>query len=253
MKKILFSYMCLTLTFSSTQAGTVKIYAAASLNNAMTEIAKIYQAQYPQTKIVTVFGGSSTLAKQIEAGASSDLFFSADQEWMAYLVRKNKIHADQVRPLLGNQLVMISPKYLHIPFKPQPDFKIAKVFNGYLCTAQMETVPAGKYAKQALTRLRWLNDLKGRIVGTDDVRSTLTFVERGECKLGIVYKTDALISQKVKILGIFPEHLHNPVIYPLALTKAGSNSPEAVRFQKFIVESIQSKTIFHHYGFSLKP
>lgn len=75
MKKILFSYMCLTLTFSSTQAGTVKIYAAASLNNAMTEIAKIYQAQYPQTKIVTVFGGSSTLAKQIEAGASSDLFF----------------------------------------------------------------------------------------------------------------------------------------------------------------------------------
>ena len=92
--------------------------------------------------------------------------------------QKNKIHADQVRPLLGNQLVMISPKYLHIPFKPQPDFKIAKVFNGYLCTAQMETVPAGKYAKQALTRLRWLNDLKGRIVGTDDVRSTLTFVEQ---------------------------------------------------------------------------
>jgi len=82
MKKSLFLSMCIAMMFSSVHAGTVKVYAAASLNNAVTEISRIYQARHPQTKIITIFGASSALAKQIEAGASSDLFFSADQDWM---------------------------------------------------------------------------------------------------------------------------------------------------------------------------
>lgn len=252
MKKSLFLSMCLAITFSSAHAGTVKVYAAASLSNAMTDIAKIYQAQHPQTKIVPVFAASSALAKQVQAGASSDLFFSADQDWMNYLVQKNVISSNLVTPLLFNQLVVISQRNLNIAFKAQPNFNFAQSFKGHLCTGQMESVPAGKYAKQSLMKLNWLNNLKGRIVGTDDVRSALAFVERGECEVGIVYKTDALISQKIKIIGTFPANSHRPIVYPLALTKQGAKNKEAVQFEQFVKSSQRAKTIFQKYGFSLK-
>ncbi|NNG76187.1 molybdate ABC transporter substrate-binding protein [Acinetobacter sp. ANC 4277] len=252
MKKSLFLSMCLFMTFSSVHAGTVKIYAAASLSNAMTDIAKIYQAQHSQTKILSVFGASSALAKQVQAGARSDLFFSADQDWMNYLVQKKMVDAISVRPLLLNQLVAISPKNLNIPFKAQSNFNLAQSFKGHLCTGQMESVPAGKYAKQSLIKLNWLNSLKGRIVGTDDVRSALAFVERGECEVGIVYKTDALMSQKVKIIGAFPSNSHSPIVYPLALTKQGEKNKEAVQFEQFVKSSHQAKTIFQKYGFKVK-
>ncbi|MEK5742983.1 molybdate ABC transporter substrate-binding protein [Acinetobacter variabilis] len=253
MKKSLFLFMCIAMMFSSVHAGTVKVYAAASLNNAVTEISRIYQAQHPQTKIISVFGASSALAKQIEAGASSDLYFSADQDWMNYLVRKKLINSSSVHPILLNQLVTISPKHLNIHFKPQSNFNFAQSFKGYVCTGQMESVPAGKYAKQSLTKLNWLNGLKGRIVGTDDVRSALAFVERGECEVGIVYKTDALISRKVKIIGTFPANSHSPIVYPLALTRQGVQNKEAVQFEQFIQKSVQANAIFKKYGFRLNP
>jgi molybdate transport system substrate-binding protein len=252
MKKSLFLAVCLAMTFSSAHAGTVKVYAAASLSNAMTDIAKLYQAKHPQTKIISVFGASSALAKQVQAGASSDLFFSADQDWMNYLVQKNVVDSNLVKPLLFNQLVVISPKNLNIPFKAQPKFNFAQSFKGYLCTGQMESVPAGKYAKQSLIKLYWLNSLKGRIVGTDDVRSALAFVERGECEVGIVYKTDALMSQKVKIIGAFPSNSHSPIVYPLALTKQGEKNKEAMQFEQFVKGSYQAKAIFQKYGFKVK-
>ncbi|OTG77187.1 molybdate ABC transporter substrate-binding protein [Acinetobacter sp. ANC 4169] len=252
MKKTLFLSLCLSMTFSAAHAGTVKVYAAASLTNAMTDIANIYQAKHPQTKIVSVFGASSALAKQQQAGASSDVFFSADQDWMNYLVQNNVVNAASVRPVLFNQLVAISPKNLNIRFKPQANFNFAQAFKGHLCTGQMESVPVGKYAKQSLIKLNWLNGLNGRIVGTDDVRSALAFVERGECEVGIVYKTDALISQKVKIIGIFPANSHSPIAYPLALTKQGEQNKEAAPFEQFVKKSAQAKAVFKKYGFSLK-
>mgnify|MGYP002655802950 FL=1 len=253
MKKSLFLSMCMAMMFTSAHAETVRIYAAASLNNAVTEISRIYQAQHPQTKIISVFGASSALAKQIEAGASSDLYFSADQDWMNYLVHKKLINSSSVHPILLNQLVAISPKHLNIHFKPQSSFNFAQSFKGYVCTGQMESVPAGKYTKQSLTKLNWLNGLKGRIVGTDDVRSALAFVERGECEVGIVYKTDALISRKVKIIGTFPANSHSPIVYPLALTRQGEQNKEAVQFEQFIQKSAQVKAIFQKYGFRLNP
>ena len=235
-----------------TQAETVKVYAAASLTNVISDIAVVYKKQHPQTDIVPVFGASSALAKQIEAGAKSDLFFSADVDWMNYLIKKQMITENKSKALLSNQLVLISPKKLNIAFKAQPNFNFAQSFKGHVCTGQMESVPAGKYAKQSLIKLNWLDSLKGRIVGTDDVRSALAFVERGECDVGIVYKTDALISRKVKIIGIFPANSHSPIVYPLALTKQGQKNKEAVQFEKFIKSSKQAKAIFQKYGFSVK-
>ena len=252
MKKSLFFSVCLPVLLSVAHAETVKIYAAASLTNAMSDIEKIYAKQHPKTNLVSVYGASSALAKQVEAGASSDIFFSADLDWMNYLIKKNLINQNRTRPLLFNQLVAISPKNLNIAFKPQSTFNFAQAFNGHLCTGQMESVPAGKYAKQSLIKLNWLNSLNRRIVGTDDVRSALAFVERGECEVGIVYKTDALISQKVKIIGTFPANSHSPIVYPLALTKQGEKNKQAVQFAQFVEKSAQAKAIFKKYGFSLK-
>ncbi len=234
-------------------AETVKVYAAASLTNALTDIVQIYEKQHPQTDIVPVFGASSALAKQIEAGAKSDVFFSADVDWMNYLVQKQLIHTQQVRPQLRNQLVVISPNNLNIPFRAQPNFNFAQAFKGHLCTGQMESVPVGKYAKQSLIKLNWLDSLKGRIVGTDDVRSALAFVERGECEVGIVYKTDALISRKVKIIGAFPQNSHHPIIYPMALTKQGEKNADAQQFNQFVHRNHQAKAIFLKYGFVVNP
>ncbi|GAA5556080.1 molybdate-binding protein ModA [Acinetobacter schindleri] len=251
MKKSLFFSVCLASIFSAAHADTVKIYAAASLTNAISDIEKIYEKQHPKTDVVAVFGASSALAKQVEAGASSDLFFSADLDWMNYLVKKQIIQANKAKPLLFNQLVVISPKNLNILFKAQSSFNFAKAFQGRLCTGQMESVPAGKYAKQSLIKLNWLDQLKVRIVGTDDVRSALAFVERGECDVGIVYKTDALISQKVKIIGTFPADSHHPIIYPIALTKQGEKNADAIQFEKFVKTSPQAKNIFKKYGFRM--
>lgn len=247
MKKFLFFSVCLAASLSVAHAETVRIYAAASLTNAITDLEKIYQKQYPKTNLVPVYGASSALAKQLEAGASSDIFFSADLDWMNYLIKKNLIHQNRAKPLLFNQLVVISPKNLNIP----SGFNFAQSFKGHLCTGQMESVPVGKYAKQSLIKLNWLNSLKGRIVGTDDVRSALAFVERGECEVGIVYKTDALISQKVKIIGTLPADSHHPIIYPIALTKQGEKNADAIQFEKFIKTSPQAKSIFQKYGFRM--
>ena len=233
-------------------AETVKIYAAASLTNAITDISKLYEQQHRDIQIVPVFAASSVLAKQIAAGASSDLFFSADLHWMNDLIKKQKIQASQVRPILFNELVLISPVSQKFNFKISSQFKFAQAFQGYLCTGQMESVPAGKYAQQSLTRLGWLNPLRGRIVGTDSVRSTLAFVERGECQVGIVYRTDALMSKKVRISGVFPASTHRPIVYPIALTRQGQKNQAAIQFSEFIQTSAQARQIFQKYGFKLK-
>ena len=250
MNKILFGCALFVLVHMS-YAETVKLYAAASLTNAMNDIVKAYEKQNPQTDVIAVYGASSALEKQVEAGAKSDLFFSADLDWMNYLIQKKIVNANQAKLILYNQLVVISPKNLNVPFKAQNNFNFSKAFKGHLCTGQMESVPAGKYAKQSLIKLNWLDSLKGRIVGTNDVRSALAFVERGECEVGIVYKTDALISQKVKIIGTFPENSHHPIVYPIALTQQGEQNADAVKFSNFVKTNPQAKAVFKKYGFSI--
>ena len=252
MKKGLILFSAVLLSCSVQAGSTVRVYAAASLSNAVTEIARRYEKQYPSIKVVLVFAASSSLARQIETGAPADIFFSADQDWMNYLVKKQKIARSQVKPLLTNELVLIIPLQRQQSFQASSQFNFAQSFQGYVCTGQMESVPVGKYAKQSLIKLNWLNSLNRRIVGTDDVRSALAFVERGECEVGIVYKTDALMSQKVKIIGTFPANSHSPIAYPLALTKQGEQNKHAVQFAQFVEKSAHAKAIFKKYGFSLK-
>jgi len=251
MKKGLILFSAVFLSCSVQAGSTVRVYAAASLSNAVTEIARRYEKQYPSIKVVLVFAASSSLARQIQTGVPADIFFSADQDWMNYLVKKQKIARSQVKPLLSNELVLISPLQRQQSFQASSQFNFAQSFKGYVCTGQMESVPVGKYAKQSLTNLKWLKGLQGRIVGTDNVRSALAFVERGECQAGIVYKTDALQSKKVKIAGVFPAHTHSPIVYPIALTQQGSKNTDAVNFMRFMSQHTEAKKIYQHYGFKL--
>jgi molybdate transport system substrate-binding protein len=184
----------------------------------------------------------------VEAGAPADLFASADLKWMDYLEQRGRIDgATRVR-LLGNTLVLIAPKDKRFNATLQPGFPIADAFVGKLCTGEPGVVPVGIYAKQALEKLGWWPSLQGRLVGTDDVRTALAFVERGECGAGIVYATDARISGAVVTVATFPARTHAPIVYPFALTK--NARPEAAAFLRYL-RTPQAAAIFRRHGFTV--
>jgi molybdate transport system substrate-binding protein len=230
---------------------TVRVFAAASLTNALNDIAAQWQqAGHPEPSLA--FSASSTLARQIEAGAPADLFASADLTWMDYLDQRSKVISGTRVDLLGNDLVLIVPKGRRFAVTMRAGFDFAGAFQGKLCTGEPGVVPVGIYARQSLENLGWWAPLAGRIVGTDDVRTALAFVERGECAAGIVYATDAAITDKVEVLARFPLESHRPIVYPFAVVK--SARPETQGFLDYLGSSPAAAAVFSHYGFTLlKP
>ncbi|HEY5849270.1 MAG TPA: molybdate ABC transporter substrate-binding protein [Lysobacter sp.] len=225
----------------------VRVFAAASLTNALNDIGAAWEkAGHPKPSLA--YAASSALAKQIEAGAPADVFASADLTWMDYLDQRGKIAPGSRVNLLGNDLVLIVPKGRPVPVEMKRGFDFAGAFQGKLCTGEPGVVPVGIYAKQSLEALGWWAPLKGRIVGTDDVRTALAFVERGECALGIVYATDAKISSKVDVLTAFPQDSHKPIVYPFAIVKGAR--PEAQAFMQFVRTSAAAAAIFDRHGFT---
>lgn len=223
----------------------VRVFAAASLSNALNDIARQWQrAGHPRPSLA--FGASSALARQIEAGAPADVFASADQTWMDYLERRGRIAAGTRTSLLGNALVLIAPAQRRFAVRMQPGFGVGDAFAGKLCTGEPGVVPVGIYARQSLQRLGWWASLEGRIVGTDDVRTALAFVERGECGAGIVYATDARISDKVVVVGRFPADSHAAIVYPFAATKQAR--PEAKAFLQYL-RTPEAQALFRRHGF----
>jgi molybdate transport system substrate-binding protein len=245
--KLIFSTMLMLISLVSNAQDKVTIFAAASLTNAITDIAAQYEKE-KSVQIQTSFASSSTLAKQIEKGAPADIFISADTKWMSYLQDKALLKVDSRVNLLGNQLVLIAPKNRAFKVEMDKNFNFAGAFAGKLCTGELESVPAGIYAKQSLKNLNWWDSVKLRIVGTQDVRAALIFVERGECDAGIVYATDAKVSNKVEVISAFPDASHDLIVYPLALVK--NASAEATDFYDYL-KSEKAKSIFIKYGFTI--
>lgn len=233
------------LTVTTIANADITLLAAASLHNALSDISKLYETK-TAIKIKTSFASSSILAKQIENGIPADLFISADLKWMDYLASKGKIDNNSRHDLLANRLVLIAPKGHEFNFKLSTAHSLATAFDGKLCTGEPETVPVGKYAKEALEKLALWHSIKARIVGTEDVRSALAFVERGECAAGIVYNSDAKNNTKVTIIDSFPEESHTPIIYPIALIK---QSESAQAFLHYLTQS-EATAIFNQYGFN---
>lgn len=236
---------------TSVSAEQVTVFAAASLTTVLTELAQQYQKQYPADQIRLSFASSSTLARQIEQGAPAQVFVSADLKWMDHLQRQQQIEISSRTNLLGNRLVLIAPAGQARTLSLQPNAAWATGYRGRLCMGAPDSgVPAGLYAKQALISLKLWDQLKGRVVGTEDVRGALAFVERGECDLGVVYRTDAKDSPKVKIVAIFPVSSHAPIVYPAALMPKPSQS--ARRFLSYL-QSPAVRQVFVRHGFEFKP
>jgi len=226
----------------------VRVFAAASLTNALNDIAVEWE-KAGHAKPSLAFAASSALAKQIEAGAPADVFASADLTWMDYLDQRGKLQPGTRANLVGNSLVLIVPAGRRIPVRMQRGFDLAGAFDGKLCTGEPGVVPVGIYAREALQKLGWWNALQGRVVGTDDVRTALAFVERGECPLGIVYATDAKISRKVEVLATFPADTHKPIVYPVAAVRGAR--PETAAFLHYVKTSKTAAAIFARYGFTV--
>lgn len=238
----------LLLAASFTQAADIKVSAAASLTDVMTELSRIYEKSNAGVVIKTSYAGSSTLAKQIENGAPADVFISADRDWADYLEKRGLLTSESRKDLLINDLVLISPLNRVPAIQLQKNVDLLSSFSGKLCTGEPAYVPVGKYAKQALTYYGWWEAIQLRLVGTEDVRTALAFVERGECALGIVYKTDALMSKKVQVVASFPAESHVPIVYPGGLTKNANQDAHA--FWQFL-QSEQATQVFLRYGFGV--
>jgi len=236
------------LVASAVQAGDIKVSAAASLTDVITELSRAYEKNHAGVAIKTSFAGSSTLAKQIENGAPADIFISADKDWADYLEKRSLLNKATRADLLINELVFIAPLNKTLSITMAREFDLLASFSGKLCTGEPAYVPVGKYAKQALTHYGWWSAIQPRLVGTEDVRTALAFVERGECALGIVYKTDALMSKKVAVVASFPADSHSPIVYPGGLTK--NATAEAQAFWQFL-QSDAAAAVFVRYGFTL--
>lgn len=229
-------------------AETIRVYAAASLQPVLTVINQRYQQRYPTQVMRVSFGGSSTLARQLEAGAPADLFLSADQDWMNYLAERGRIQLASRQDWLRNQLVLIAPQeQAQVPaVQWQRQYRFAQAFQGRLCLAEPNGVPAGRYARQALVNLGWWPTVQNRLAPAADVRAALTLVEKGACTLGLVYATDARSSRRVKMVSVVPDNLHLPIRY--AFAQLPQASPASTRYLEFL-KSNEAKAAFAQAGF----
>jgi molybdate transport system substrate-binding protein len=228
------------------QAGSLTVFAAASLTDALNDVGKAYKAK-TGNDVVFSFAASSVLAKQIEASGGADAFLSADSDWMNYLDNKGFIQHGTRKDLLGNHLVLIAPANQAAPIAIVPHFDLAGALKGgRLSIADPDSVPAGKYARTALTTLGVWNGVVNHLVQAENVRVALAYVSRGEAPLGIVYTTDALSDKKVRIVGTFPDNSHTPIVYPAALTNDAK--PEAKAFLDFL-SGPEAGAIFEKDGF----
>jgi molybdate transport system substrate-binding protein len=238
--------------FTMLRAGAeepVTVYAAASLTSALEDLAGKAKAQDLDMRLS--FGSSSTLAKQVVQGAPAALFFSANVTWMEYLDEQGLIEPGTRTNLLSNTLVVIAPKGETFPVRPEKGFDFAGAFTGRLALGDPSHVPAGIYAKQALQSLGWWQALVDRLAPAVDARAAMTYVERGECKAGVVYATDAAIRDDVAVLATLPPDSHDPIVYPVAVIK-GRHSPEVKKAMAFLRSKPAAKT-FQRYGFRVLP
>jgi len=236
-------------TVHAAESDSVTVFAAASTTNALNDIANIFQIK-KQGKVTHSFASSSTLAKQIVNGAPANVFLSADEKWMNYLAEKNMIEPNTRLNLLGNSIVLIAPSDANVKTTIGPQFDPAGLLgDGRLAMGDPAHVPVGTYAKQALEKLGVWAAVEPKLARAKDVRAGLALVERGEAPLGVVYSTDAAISNKVKVVGVFPEDSHPSIVYPVALVR-GRATPAAKRYLEFL-KSPEARDVFRKYGFTV--
>ena len=226
------------------------IFAAASLSDALEAVDRAF-TEATGARVSASYAASSVLAKQIEAGAPADVFFSADLAWVDYLEKRGLLKVGSRRDVLGNALVLVAPVGSTLQLRIAPGFDLAGALGGgRLAIADPDAVPAGEYARAALTKLGAWSRVSDRVVRGENVRAALAYVARGEAPLGIVYRTDAQAEKRVRVVDVFPADSHPPITYPVALTARAP--PEAARLVEFLTGEA-AREIFTRYGFSTPP
>jgi len=235
----------LVLGAGAARAASIVVFAAASLTDSLQEIGRDYTRQSGE-KVVLNFGSSSSLARQIEEGAPADVFFSADQAQMDSLAKQGLIVTETRRNRLSNSLVIVVADDSKLAIVSAKDLTQASVKR--IALADPQTVPAGIYSRRYLEKLGLWPALASKVVPTDNVRAALAAVESGNVEAGMVYKTDAAISKKVKIAFAVPPGETPDILYPMAVVKA---SREPVAARKFLdyLNSAEAARMFEKFGF----
>jgi molybdate transport system substrate-binding protein len=225
---------------------SLTISAAASLQDALTEVESTYQAGHANVDFRNNFGSSGTLAREIEEGAPVDAFLSAAPKPMNELEVKGLIAGGTRQDLLRNSLVLIAP----LDSKLQGFAGLGDGSTRLIAVGDPASVPAGQYAQQTLTALRLYDQVKGKLVLGKDVRQVLTYVETGNADAGLVYATDAQNSGWVRLVAVAPESSHDSIVYPAAVVKTSGKQESASRFVAFL-SSPEARAIFTKRGFTL--
>lgn len=246
---VLFTALALvTLPSACSQSGAppqrrLTVSAAVSLRQPLEKIQQLYQRSKPSTQITYNFGSSGSLQQQIEQGAPVDLFISASSKQMDTLQQKNLLHPGSKKPLLTNQLVLITPKNNTVVTSVNELARANRIALG-----EPKSVPAGQYAEESLKHYQLLDRVQPKLIYGKDVRQVLTYVETGNVDAGFVYLTDAKFSDKVKIVATVPSQAHQPIVYSIAQLER-SKHQESQDFANFL-ESDAAVKVFKQYGFS---
>lgn len=226
------------------------VFAAASLTDALRALGQEWRSRGNPAPRFS-FAASSALARQIEQGAPADLFMSADEAWANYLQERNLlVGATRVSPL-GNSLVLVAPANAARPVTLARDTDLLALLgpNGRIATGDPAHVPVGRYAQAALTWMGQWAAVAPRLARADNVRAALLLVERGEAPFGIVYSTDAVASQGVRVVGTFPAGSHEAITYPFALTRRAEGNAQARALLAFLAGPEAAPT-WQRFGFT---
>ncbi|MDZ8065514.1 MAG: molybdate ABC transporter substrate-binding protein [Nostoc sp. DedQUE08] len=226
---------------------SILVSAAASLKEALEEIKPLYQQSKSNININYNFGASGALQQQIEQGAPADIFISAGKKQVDALEQKGLLLPGSRTNLANNRLVLIVPQDVVgiYSFYNLTDSKIKKIAIG-----EPRSVPAGQYGEQVLKKLKIYDRLKSKLVFANNVRQVLAAVESGNAEAGLVYATDAKISNKVKVVVTADDKFHSPIVYPVAIIKNSKNPSAAKEFVQFLSGG-EAKTVLKKYGFVL--
>ena len=247
--RLLLCLILAAITSFAPAVESVTVFAAASTTDAMQEVGAAW-AKATGMRFVSNFASSATLAQQIRKGATADVFLSADSAWMDALAKEELLLAASRTDLLANSLVFIRPAGDAGPVAVTPETNPAGLFHGRLALADPESVPAGKYAKAAFTKLGWWPLLCQRLAPAADVRAAVKLVATGECELGVVYASDVRHLGPVHAVGTIPADLHPPIRYPVARLKGSGQAAE--RFSTYL-HSPEAAAVFRRWGFTPLP
>lgn len=233
----------------------IDLFAAASLREVLDAAIVDYQRRSGRS-VRPTYAGSALLARQIEQGAPADLFVSADEVWMDWLEQRGLIAPAARRRLASNRLVLIVPATTSVTAVDlaSPSSLAARLGDGRLAIAEAN-VPAGRYARDGLTRLNLWESVEDRLAPGDDVRAALALVARGETPVGVVYSTDAQAEPRVRVVATFPPSSHDPIVYPGAPVRRrdGAGDPAAAQAFLDMLAGAEGQALFRRFGFAPAP